>query len=107
MSNPDDRFFQPDEDIEYCNQRFLNSELNVMFAELDVAFTSSELDKALSELSLSRSAGPDGVLNEFLIYGRDAFSVYLLQLLIRYLTLVISLMLGVKIMLFPCIKNVH
>ena len=32
-----------------------------MFVELDVAFTSSELDKALSELSLSRSAGPDGV----------------------------------------------
>ena len=53
MSNPDDRFFQPDEDIEYFNQRFLNSELNVMFVELEVAFTSSELDKALSELSLS------------------------------------------------------
>ena len=49
MSNPDDRFFQPDEDIEYCNQRVLCSELNVMFAKLDVAFTSSELDKALSE----------------------------------------------------------
>ena len=80
VNNPDDRFFQPDEDIEYCNQRFLNSELNVMFAELDEAFTSSELDKAISELSLSRSAGRDGVLNEFLIYGRDAFSVYLLQL---------------------------
>jgi len=79
VSNPDDRFFQPDEDIEYCNQRFLNSELNVMFAELDVAFTSSELDKALSELSLRRSADSDGVLNEFLIYGRDASSVYLLQ----------------------------
>mgnify|MGYP000085480474 CR=1 FL=1 len=70
----------PDEDIEYYNQRFLKTELNVMFAELDVAFTSSELDKAISELSLSRSAAPDGVLNEFLIYGRDAFSVYLLQL---------------------------
>ena len=48
VNNPDDRFFQPDEDIEYFNQRFLNSELNVMFAELDVAFTSSELDKAIS-----------------------------------------------------------
>jgi len=46
----------PDEDIEYYNQRFLKTELNVMFAELDVAFTSSELDKAISELSLSRSA---------------------------------------------------
>ena len=29
----------------------LNTELNFMFAELDVAFTSSELDKAISELS--------------------------------------------------------
>jgi len=36
VNNPDDRFFQPDEDIEYFNQRFLNSELNAMFAELDV-----------------------------------------------------------------------
>ena len=74
-----------------------------MFAELDVALTGSELDKAISELSLSRSAGPDGVLNEFLIYGRDIFYNFL----IRYLTLVISLMLGVKVMLFPCIKKVH
>jgi len=53
VNNPDDHFSQPDEDIEYLNQRFLNRELNVMFAELDVAFTSSELDTALSELSLS------------------------------------------------------
>jgi len=54
VNNQDYRSFQPDEDIEYFNQIFLNSELNVMFAKLDVAFTSSELDKAISELSLSR-----------------------------------------------------
>ena len=48
-----------------------------MFAKLDVAFTSSELDKAISELSLIGIAGSDVFLNEFLIYGRDAFSVYL------------------------------
>ena len=69
VNNPDDRFFKPDEDIEYFNQRFLNTELNVMLAELDVAFTSSELDKAISELSQSRIAVPNGVLNEFLIMG--------------------------------------
>ena len=48
-----------------------------MFAELDVAFTSSELDKAISELSLIGIARSDVFFNEFLIYGRDAFSVYL------------------------------
>jgi len=40
-----------------------------MLEVLDVAFTSSELDKAISELSQSRIAVPNGVLNEFLIMG--------------------------------------
>ena len=95
----------PDEDIEYFNQRFLNTELNVMFAELDVAFTSSELDKAISELSLIGIAGSDGFLNEFLIYGRDAFSVYLFNKIldIGYFPDACS----EGYMLFPCIKKVH
>jgi len=32
VNNPDDRFFKPDEDIEYFNQRFLNTKVNVMLA---------------------------------------------------------------------------
>ena len=36
INNPEDPFFQPDEDIIYFNERFLNSEIQVMFDELNV-----------------------------------------------------------------------
>ena len=36
INNPDDRFFQPDDDIIYLNERIVKDEFQVMFQELDV-----------------------------------------------------------------------
>lgn len=42
-NNPEDRFIQPNEDIIYFNERFLNSEAKVMFRELDIPISIDEL----------------------------------------------------------------
>ena len=63
INNPDDSVFQPDEDILYFNDRFLNSEVQVMFDELNVPITESELRFNVKQLGLGRSGGPDKVLN--------------------------------------------
>ena len=50
INNPDSRFFQPDDDILYFNQRYLNGELGVMFEELNVQITMQEIRKAVKLL---------------------------------------------------------
>ena len=74
INNPEDPFFQPDEDIIYFNERFLNSEIQVMFDELNVPITETELRSNINQLGLGRSGGPDKVLNEFFIHGIDSLS---------------------------------
>ena len=43
VNNPEDRFFQPDEDILYFNERYVNSEIQIMFDELNCAITVEEI----------------------------------------------------------------
>ena len=80
INSPSDPFFQPDEDILHFNERFLNSEMKIMFEEIHLFISIDELKRAISELSLGLSGGQDCVLNEFLINGEDRFTPYLLQL---------------------------
>ncbi len=42
-----------------------------MFAELDAEITSSEINSAITQLKSGRSGGPDMLLNEFFIHGRQ------------------------------------
>ena len=42
-----------------------------MFDELNVNITQQEILKAIKELKPNRSGGPDKVINEFFIHGRD------------------------------------
>ena len=58
-------FFQPDNNIIYFNERYLNGELQVMFDELNCDVTNFEILKAFKKLSLGCSGGPDCVLNNF------------------------------------------
>ena len=77
INDPESNFYQPDDDIIYFNERYLNGELQVMFDELNCDVTNSEILKACKELSLGRSGGPDCVLNEFFKYGIDHLICYL------------------------------
>ena len=38
VSNPDDPFFTPDEDILYFNERYVHNEFQIMFEELNQSF---------------------------------------------------------------------
>lgn len=80
VNNPEDRFFQPDDDVLHFNERVVHGEFQVMFQELDVEITVYEINKAVKNLKQSKSGGPDQLLNEFLKYGFDALRPYLLKL---------------------------
>ena len=44
-------FFQPDDDIIYFNERYLNGEMQIMFDELNVSLTVDEIQKAIGQLN--------------------------------------------------------
>ena len=77
INNPEDPFFQPDDDILYFNERFLNSEIQLMFDELNDTITMEEIMKAIRQLKNGRSGGPDKFLNEFFIHGNGELLMYL------------------------------
>ena len=80
INNPEDPFFQADDDILYYKERFLNEEAQVMFDESNVDITSNGIQKAISQLKQNRSGGLDGFLNEFFIHGATELLSYLLEL---------------------------
>ena len=80
VNNPEDPFFTPDEDILYFVERYEKNEFDIMFAELNLPFEQCEIIKAIKQLNTNKSAGPDMLLNEFFIHGKDTLSIYLLSL---------------------------
>ena len=58
----------------YFNERFLNDDAQVIFDELNVEITTREYHKAIAQLKLHRSGGPDGLLNEFFYLWRKPIS---------------------------------
>ena len=80
INNPDSQFYQADEDILEFNRRFLNSETQVMFMELDVEITIQEIVKGIRELKTGRSGGPHRLINEFFIHGCNELLPYLHKL---------------------------
>ena len=50
ISDPNDRFYQPDEDILYFNDRYAQGEFQVMFEELDLPISIGEIKKGISQL---------------------------------------------------------
>lgn len=50
INNPDNNFYQADEDILYFNERFLNSETLVVLSELDNEISNCELLNSVIQL---------------------------------------------------------
>ena len=80
VNNPADRFYNPDEDVLYFNERYESNEFSIMFAELNLPLVLQEILKAISQLRTNKSAGPDKLLNEFFINGKEVLSTTLLIL---------------------------
>ena len=76
VNNPEDQFYQADEDVLEFNERYLDGELQIMFEELDTEITYDEISKAIKSLNPNKSAGPDIFINEFFIHGKANFLGY-------------------------------
>lgn len=70
VNNPSDPFYAPDEDILYFNERYVNNEFSVMFAELNTDFSQNEIIKSIKQLKSNKAGGPDKLINEFFIHGQ-------------------------------------
>ena len=77
INDPEDRFFQADDDIIYYNERYVRGELDIMFQELDVEISLSEIMKGICLSKNGKSSGPDLLLNEFIKYGNENLMQYL------------------------------
>ncbi|MCG7877024.1 MAG: reverse transcriptase family protein, partial [Candidatus Thiodiazotropha endolucinida] len=80
INDPNDRFYQADEDILYFNERYVKGELQVMFDELNVPISIEEIKSSIKQLKNGASAGPDLLLNEFLKNGSNVMLNYLFNL---------------------------
>ena len=80
VNNPNDHFYQADEDILEFNERVLSNENETMFDELDQSITDAEIRRGIKELKTGKSGGPDKIINEFLIHGVSTLLPYLNKL---------------------------
>jgi hypothetical protein len=80
INNPDDPFYQADEDIIYFNDRFMRQELDVMFEELETPMNFDEILKAIKQLRSGASGGSDLIINEIFKNGVDYLAPYLCKL---------------------------
>ena len=69
INNPEDPFFLPDDDILYVNERFLNSEIQLMFDELNDTIIMKKIMKAIRPLKMVVAVVQISFLNEFFIHG--------------------------------------
>ncbi|XP_053383852.1 uncharacterized protein LOC128550031 [Mercenaria mercenaria] len=72
INNPEDRFFTPDDVLNFI-ERYEHNEFKVMFAELNEHISFDEIYRAIKQLKTNKSGGPDYLLNEFFIAGGNVF----------------------------------
>ena len=71
VNDPSDPFYTPDDDVIHFNERYVNEEFHIMFDELNVAISEEELLKSIKQLKTNKSSGPDRLINEFFIHGKN------------------------------------
>lgn len=77
VNNPEDPFYSTDEDSEFLFNLYLNGEIQIMFDELNKEISLAEIISAISQLKNGKSSGPDRLINEFFINGKDILTPYL------------------------------
>ena len=80
VNNPSDPFYTPDEDILYFNERYVNNEFVIMFEELNINFSHTDIMKSIKQLKTNKSGGPDMLINEFFIHGKTILAPTLCNL---------------------------
>ena len=55
-----------------------------MFNELDLPFSQDCLTKAIKQLGLNKSSGPDLYLNELFMYGKDVLASSIFPLFVIF-----------------------
>ena len=80
INNPNDRFYQADEDVLFLNGRYVNDEFQVMFEELNIPLSYSEVLLAVKQLKNEASAGPDLLLNDVFKNGTSILMTYIHRL---------------------------
>ena len=74
INYPLDPFYSPDEDVVFFNERYANDEFNIMFEELNIGITHAEILNAIKQLKLNKSTGPDMLINEFFVQGKNTLA---------------------------------
>ena len=80
INDPNTTFYQADEDVIFFNERYFQSEVQIMFSELDEEISIEEIKTAIKQLKNNKSGGPDRLLNEFFSCGIDVLPEYLHKL---------------------------
>ena len=70
VNKPTVPFYTPDEDV-FFNERYVNNEFSIMFEELNINFSQNEILKSIKQLKTNKSGGPDMLINEFFIHGKQ------------------------------------
>ena len=71
VNNPTHPFYTPDEDVVFFNERYVNNEFSIMFEELNLNFSQNEILKSIKQLKSNKSGGPNMLINEFFIHGKQ------------------------------------
>ena len=71
VNNVNDPFYAPDEDVMFFIERYEKNEFDIMFDELNLDFSTEEIGKSINQLKTNKSAGPDYLINEFFIHGKQ------------------------------------
>ena len=77
INDPNDKFYQADDDILQFNEFYLKGELQIMFEELNEPISMEEIKTGVHQLRNGASSGQDLFLNEFLKNGTNSLKNYL------------------------------
>ena len=80
LSNPSDPFYAADDDVIDELRNIMESDMQVVFDELNENISMVDIDKAIKDLKNGKSGGVDLLINELFIHGKGILLPYLFEL---------------------------
>ena len=80
LSNPSDPFYAADDDIVDELRNIMESDMQLLFDELNVNISLVDIEKAIKQLKNGKSAGVDLLINELFVHGKDILLPYFVYL---------------------------